>query len=336
MPPLQSKACASLGDIAQQLAIWNSTNQPYPRDLRVHELVSRQAEATPDALALANDSSVLAYRELEQRSNRMARHLRALGVGPDVLVGLCVERSPLMVVGALAILKAGGAYVPVDPSYPQERIALMLDDAGPRVLVTQTSLAQQLSAHGREIVILDREVPQIVNQSPGALADSGSLNDLAYVIYTSGSTGQPKGVEITHAGLLNLIFWHLQAFAITPSDRASQIASLGFDAAVWEIWPYLVAGASVQFSDEITRSQPERLRDWMVTERITTSFVPTPLAERMIHLSWPPTAALRLLLTGADTIHHYPPDGLPFLLVNNYGPTEFHIVIPKSQRRISA
>lgn len=326
MPTLQSKSCTGVSDVAQQHAIWNSTSQPYPTDLRVHELVSRHAEATPDALAVAKDAELLTYRELEQRSNRMARHLRALGVGPDVLVGLCVDRSPLMVVGALAILKAGGAYVPMDPSYPQERITFMLDDARPRVLVTQASFVQQLSAHGPEIVVLDREGPQIVNQSPGPLVDAGSTNDLAYVIYTSGSTGQPKGVEITHAGLLNLVFWHLQAFDIKPSDRASQVASLGFDAAVWEIWPYLVAGASVHFADEMTRSQPESLRDWMVTERITTSFVPTPLAERMIHLSWPPTAALRLLLTGADTLHHYPPDGLPFLLVNNYGPTECTVV----------
>jgi acyl-coenzyme A synthetase/AMP-(fatty) acid ligase/acyl carrier protein len=146
------------------------------------------------------------------------------------------------------------------------------------------------------------------------------------VIYTSGSTGQPKGVQITHASLLNLVFWHQRAFAVTAGDRATQVASPGFDAAVWELWPYLTAGASVYFPDEETRIAPEALRDWLVWQRITISFLPTPLAERVMTLEWPATTALRILLTGGDALHRYPSPTLPFTLINNYGPTENTVV----------
>lgn len=296
------------------------------RDLRTHQLVSRKAEATPRALALAACSSTLTYIELECQSNRLAHYLRGLGVGPDILVGLCVERSPLMVVGALAIMKAGGAYLPIDPSYPQDRTAFMLEDARPRVVLTQASMVQRLSGNGADIVIIDSESPQIAQQSSSAPHDLGDGTNLAYVIYTSGSTGQPKGVQISHNSLLNLIFWHHTAFKVTSADRATQMASPSFDAAVWEVWPYLTAGASIYFPGEPVRSQPELLRNWLVEKEISISFVPTPVAERMLYLEWPSKIALRILLTGADTLHHYPRANLPFLLVNNYGPTECTVV----------
>ncbi len=146
------------------------------------------------------------------------------------------------------------------------------------------------------------------------------------MIYTSGSTGQPKGVEITRGGLENLIQWHLKAFHVTAADRASLLASIGFDATVWELWPYLAAGASVHIPEETLRTQVEPLRDWLVREAITVSFVATPLAELLTLLTWPARTALRLLLTGADTLHRRPPQGLPFSLINNYGPTECTVV----------
>lgn len=159
-----------------------------------------------------------------------------------------------------------------------------------------------------------------------------SPGDLAYVIYTSGSTGAPKGVEITHAGLANLVSWHQQAFAVTSADRASHMAGLGFDAAVWELWPYLAAGASVHLVDEVTRSSAELLRDWLLARGITMSLVPTPLAEHMLALEWPHNTALRVLLTGGDMLNHYPPVNLPFVLVNNYGPTECTVVATSRAR----
>src|SRR5262249_35398845 len=137
---------------------------------------------------------------------------------------------------------------------------------------------------------------------------------------------QPKGVQITHESLLNLIFWHQQAFALTPADQATQLAGPAFDATVWELWPYLTIGASVYLPDEDTRVTPARLRDWLVNQRITMTFLPTALAESVMQLEWPRSTALRYLLTGADTLHRYPTPDLPFTLVNNYGPTENTVV----------
>jgi len=310
----------------QQLAMWNDTSQPYPTELCVHQLVSQQAVASPEALALAACSGTLSYRELESLSNRLAHQLIALGVQPEVLVGLYVDRSPIMAIGALAILKAGGAYLPLDTSYPHERIAAILEDAKPPVLLTQANLQERFKAEGREIVLLDSEPQQLAAKASSAALPVADADNLAYVIYTSGSTGQPKGVEISHRSLLNLIFWHQRTFAITPKDRATQLASAGFDAAVWELWPYLAAGASVHFVPDFIRSEPERLCNWLLEHEISISFVPTPVAERMLHLHWPRETALRVLLTGADVLHHYAPNNLPFALVNNYGPTECSVV----------
>ena len=149
---------------------------------------------------------------------------------------------------------------------------------------------------------------------------------LAYLIYTSGSTGQPKGVELTHGGLTNLVLWHRRAFSVSPNDRASHLAALSFDAAVWEIWPYLASGASIHLADSLAMNDPEAVRDWLVSRGITIGFIPTPLAERVMTLEWRRKGALRVMLTGADTLHHYPPRKLPFQLVNNYGPTECTVV----------
>jgi len=170
------------------------------------------------------------------------------------------------------------------------------------------------------------ETPHVAGQSAAPLSLEVGPADLAYVIYTSGSTGSPKGVEITHGSLANLVSWHQQVFSVTPADRASHLAGLGFDAAVWELWPYLACGAGVHLVDDTTRNSPELLQAWLLDQRVTISFVPTPLAERMLFLSWPRETVLRTLLTGGDTLHHYPPSGLPFVFVNNYGPTECTVV----------
>lgn len=268
----------------------------------------------------------MTYRELDARATELARHLRSLGVGTNVLAGLCMGRSAAMIVGALAILKAGGAYVPLDPSYPPERLSFMLTDAGANVLVTQACIADRLPAGPWRVVGLDAGGCGTGSCSAGTAQAASGAADLAYVIYTSGSTGQPKGVEITNRSLLNLVFWHRHAFQVSGRDRATQLASPGFDAAVWEVWPYLTAGASIHIPDEATRLLPERLRDWLVARRITISFLPTPLAERVLKLEWPPETSLRYLLTGGDTLHHYPSPKLPFKVVNNYGPTECTVV----------
>ena len=310
----------------QQSSFSRDQQQDSLSQLCVPELVSAQAAATPDAIAVTHGKRSLSYQELDRRANRLAHILQSLGVGPDVVVGLYLDRSLAMIVGALAILKAGGAYLPLDPSYPTERLMFLLKDAQAPILVTGQCMADTLPEHPEHVVTLDPEGRLPVTQSSEPPVARARGENLAYVIYTSGSTGQPKGVEITHGGLLNLVSWHQRAFRITRDDRASQLSALGFDAAVWELWPYLTAGASLHLSDGVAANDPEAVRDWLISQKITICFLSTPLAERVMTLEWPTKARLRVMLTGADTLHHYPPRKLPFRLVNNYGPTECTVV----------
>jgi amino acid adenylation domain-containing protein len=304
--------------------LWDNPPQEYPLGLFVAEQVSQQARKTPQALALASDNESLTYGQLESRANDLAKRLQSLGVGPDVLVGICLQRSPEMVLAALAVLKAGGAYLPMDPTHPVARLQFMLRDAQLRVLITQGQIAERLPSGECNVVILEGVEEASNSHSPAPV--SLSADNLAYAIYTSGSTGQAKAAQITYRGLLNLIQWHRATFSVTPEDRASQVASFGFDAAVWEIWPYLSAGASIHFPDHDIRSSAVNLRDWLVAQRITLSFVPTAMAESLIGLDWPEQTSLRFLLTGADVLHRYPSSKLPFVLINNYGPTECTVV----------
>ena len=293
----------------------------------VHDSVTRQALAWPHSPAIYGAQTSITFQQLDERSNRLARHLQALGVELEVPVALYFERSPDFVVASLAVLKAGGAYVPLDPSYPPGRIAAILADSQARVLLSHKRMAADLRSGAWSTVDLDIDAPQIERCPAEALGVQVSGSNLAYIIYTSGSTGRPKGVEITHANLAHLIAWHRAAFSITATDRASQIAGLAFDATVWEVWCHLAAGASLHLIDEITRRSPEVLRDWLVQHKITVAFVPTVMAEHLITLDWPEGTALRILLTGADTLHRHPRTGLPFTLVNNYGPTECTVLV---------
>ncbi len=271
------------------------------------QLISATAAATPDATALRMGSRLLSYAELDARAETLAARLKVLGVGPEVVVGVGLERSFEYVIAALAVWKAGGAYLPVDLEWPEERRVFMLEDARAAVAISP----------GLKL--------EVLRETAGVAAGEITRENLAYIIYTSGSTGRPKGVEVTHGNLLNLVFWHRRTFGITAEDRASHVAGLAFDAAVWELWPYLSAGASVTLADETTRTSPDLLREWLAAEGVTVSFVPTALAEPMFQGTWK-TKRLRYLLTGADTLHQYPAAGLPFQLVNNYGPTECTVV----------
>jgi amino acid adenylation domain-containing protein len=317
----------------QLLVEWNDTRRVYAEQGAVHELFETQSAAAPQALAVSFAGEQLSYGELNSRANRLAHHLRELGVGPDVLVAICVERSTEMIVALLAVLKAGGAYLPLDPQYPRERLAFMLEDAQAGVLLTQEHLRIAHSLEGAQVVCLDAERAAIAAHSDENPPHLSTGDHLAYVIYTSGSTGRPNGVQISHGALLNLVHWHREAFAVTAQDCATQLAGVAFDASVWEIWPYLTASASLHLPDEETRLAPLSLRDWLVAEGITVSFLPTPLAERLMVLEWPRETRLRLLLTGGEQLHLYPDAGLPFKLVNNYGPTENSVVTTSGEVR---
>lgn len=306
---------------------WNKTYSPYPTDRCVHQLFEAQVERTPNALAVASSEGTLTYQELNQRANQVARYLRRQGVGPEVLVGLCLSRSFDMIVGLLGVLKAGGVYVPLDPNYPAERLSFMIKDSQALLVVTQQQFAEQIAQPElSSIVYIDTDWSTISQEETQNLESKITGKNGVYVIYTSGSTGQPKGVQILHESLLNLVFWHQQAFEVTAADRATQIASPAFDATGWELWPYLTLGASVHLPDEDTRVAPLSLRDWLLKNQITISFLPTLLAESIIILDWPATTSLRILLTGADRLQHHPPTTLPFALINNYGPTEATVV----------
>jgi amino acid adenylation domain-containing protein len=292
----------------------------------VVDSVSACAAANPQDVAVVDGYRQLTYGELEGRANQLVRLLQEQGVAPNALVGICMRRSQEFIIAVLAILKAGAAYLPLDPDCPVNRLSTLLRDSGTKLVVTHSSSAQQVPYGNWQTVILDAAGTATALYSRSATGVQANADDLAYVIYTSGSTGRPKGVEITHSNLMNLVQWHQRAFSISRDDRAIFQASPGFDAAVWELWPYLTAGACVYLVDDRIRTSPQPLRDWMVANRITISFLPTALAEQMLELSWPRETALRFLLTGADTLRRRPRIGLPFAFVNNYGPTEGTVV----------
>ena len=310
----------------QLLVEWNDTQADYPKDKCIHQLFEEQVERTPDAIAVVFEDKQLTYRELNAQANQLAHYLLKLGVGPEVPVGICVERSLEMMVGLLGILKAGGAYVPLDPAYPKERLVFMLEDSRVLVLLTEAKLIADLPEAKAHVVRLDGDWGKIAAEHEHNPASAVTFENLAYLIYTSGSTGKPKGTFIFHSSLLNLLFWHQSTFNITASDRATQLAGIAFDASGWELWPYLAAGASVYVVKAELLQAPTYLRDWLVSKEITISFLPTPLAEEMLALKWPQKLALRTMLTGGDKLHRYPAASLPFELVNNYGPTENTVV----------
>ena len=288
------------------------------RDLS--QSIRHLASVTPDAVALRHADATLTYSALNTEADRVAAYLRRRIMQDGDAVALCYPRSFDQIVAALGIMRAGAAYLPLDPAWPQERIATILKHSQ-----AITSIAPPGSPSGETSAISMEQIRML--QTPGSAVDQAlSPDSLAYVIYTSGSTGTPKGVEITHGNLAHLVAWHNEAFEITSADRASHLAGLGFDASVWEVWPYLSMGASVSLADDMVRTSPTLLQQWLVKERITVAFVPTPLAEPMILMDWPADTSLRLLLTGGDCLHHGPKAGLPFATVNNYGPTECTVV----------
>lgn len=301
-------------------------------DSTLMDMISRQALAAPEDLAICHSGAALTYGQLEARANRLAAHLRSIGAGLDTPVALCLDRSPEMVIAALAIMKAGAAYVPLDPAYPTERLEFMLHDSQAAVMLTRPGLSERLRA-APPVKVVDCSAPEGDVCSPEPAQHAPNPDNLAYIIYTSGSTGKPKGVEITHRGLLNLVEWHIREFHVASRDRATQLANLSFDATVWELWPYLAAGASVHLVPDCVLREPDLLRSWIVEQAITISFAPTPMAERLMRMGWPQETRLRLLLTGGDTLHRFPDDKLPFTVVNNYGPTECTVVATSGRLR---
>ncbi|PYP88918.1 MAG: non-ribosomal peptide synthetase [Candidatus Angelobacter sp. Gp1-AA117] len=305
----------------QLLKEWNCTSRLYPDRECVHDLFARQAQQTPDAIAVAYGSNYLTYKELDRRSNQLARYLQKLGTGSEQLVGICMERCPEMLVALVSVLKAGAAYLPMDVRYPGERLTYVLNDAGVKVLLSDKRSLERLPEHAAEIICLDTQSSVIDGESTHPIASGATSDNLAYVIYTSGSQGLPKGVMVSHGSLVNLASWHNGTYGVTPEDKASQFAGFAFDAATWEIWPYLFAGASLHLPSTQIEEAPA---EWLKMHEISICFLPTPLAEATIS-DLKTELPLRYLLTGGDRLHRTEKT-FNFTLVNHYGPTEATVV----------
>ena len=295
----------------------------------VNEYIAEVAGAFPRAIAIQHGRNQMSYAELDHLANCLAGHLNSLGIGPGGVVAICMERSPKWIAAALGSMRAGAAYLPLDLAWPDARLRFALEDSGAAAFVASAELLDRLGANAAGID--PSRDAAVLAAAPGFDPKPVDPKSLAYLIYTSGSTGVPKGVEVSHANLAHLIAWHLAAFEVTREDRASHLAGLGFDAAVWEIWPTLCAGATLCLAGDDVRASPELIQQWMIQERVTVGFVPTVHAAPMIGFEWPASTALRVLLTGGDALHKNPPAGLPFKVANNYGPTEGTVVATSTQ-----
>jgi amino acid adenylation domain-containing protein/thioester reductase-like protein len=321
--PIGELPLLTLEERRKLLLEWNDTAQEFARDQCIHELFEEQARNAPQAVAVVFEQERLTYAELNARANRLAHYLRQHGIGPEALVAIALERSAQMVVALLGVLKAGAAYVPLDPGYPQERLAYMLQDTGAPILITQQGLRERFAQCRAAIVLMDEHWEGIERHSPADPPRLARPQNLAYCIYTSGSTGKPKAVQITHYGLANLASWQRAGFMRFAQRGTAQIANPSFDALALELWPALIAGASVHLPPPELAQDVAKLLAWLTSRPISFSFVPTPLvalfAER---IGATPASFFECVWTGGGELarpKHWPP-GLR--LVNDYGPTE--------------
>ena len=308
----------------QLLVEWNGIQKDYPREQCIHELFATQVKKTPDAVAVVYEDQQLTYRELNARANQLAHYLRKLGVGPDVLVAVCVERSVDLLVGLLGILKAGGAYLPLDPTYPQERLAFLLHDAQVPVLVTQEPLSPALPPHAARLVCLDSDWREISTHDSENLVGSASASDLAYVIYTSGSTGKPKGVPIPHRALVNFVVRMGERPGMTADDALLAVTMLPFDIAALEMFLPLTTGARVIVASHSIATDGALLTR-LLTESRATMMQATPATWRMLlDAGWLGNRRLKALCGGEVLSRELAAALLTKCdqLWNLYGPTE--------------
>ena len=308
----------------QLLVEWNNTQTDYAGDQCIHQLFEAQVGRTPNATAVVFENERMTYRELNRRANQLARQLLKLGVGPDVLVGICVERSLEMVVGLLGILKAGGAYVPLDPAYPRERLSFMLEDAEVLVLLTQDRLLESLPESRARVVCLDTGWHEIAKEdTENPIGRSGPEN-LAYVIYTSGSTGKPKGVQIPHRAVVNFLASMSQKPGMTDRDRLLAVTTLSFDIAGLEIYLPLSLGASLEIVSREVSSDGNQLLSKLATSGATVMQATPARWHMLLEAGWEGSPDLKILC-GGEPVSRKLADQLlqkAGSLWNMYGPTE--------------
>ncbi|CAN2536701.1 Linear+gramicidin+synthase+subunit+B [Methylocapsa aurea] len=284
------------------LVEWNDTATDDPQDRLLHEMFEAQAARDPEAVALVYEGAQLSYGELNERANRLAHHLQTLGVGPDVIVGLCVERSFEMIVALLGVLKAGGAYLPIDPDYPRDRIAYMIADAAPALVLTQEHLRERLP-ETITTLRLDADWSVVAEESAANPAPRAASQNLAYVIYTSGSTGRPKGVGVSHDAIACRLEWMQERFGLTVDDIVLQKTPYGFDVSVWEFfWP-LRQGARMSLAPPGSHRSPEQLMAIIDADLITTlHFVPSMLRAFLDAPKLETLSSLRRVLCGGEAL----------------------------------
>jgi len=314
----------------QLITAWNDTEKDYPGGLCLHELFDIQARRTPSAIAISFGTAQLSFNELSQRSNQLAHYLQMLSVGPDVIVGLLAERSLEMVVALLGILKAGGAYLPLDPSYPPQRLALMLSDAGIKIMIQQESLAELLPQDETIAVTLERDWGQI-SRMPATHPINRTLEqNLAYVIYTSGSTGKPKGVMISHEAIRNRLVWMQQVYQLTTADHVLQKTSFAFDVSIWEFfWP-LLNGARLVLATPEGHRDTGYLVEMIKSRAISTlHFVPSMLKVFLQEEGLEACDSLKRVICSGEALTYDLQEQffrrLSANLHNLYGPTEASI-----------
>ena len=320
----------------QILIEWNATEAEYPTSKCIHHLFETQVEQTPQRTAVVHDGEQLNYQELNQRANQLAHYLIGVGVEHDMPAGLFVERSLDMAVGVLGILKAGGAYLPLDPSYPKDRLAFMLNDSKAPVIVTQKHVAESLPEHKARAVIIDADWDLISKQSEGNPSVESSASNLAYVMYTSGSTGQPKGVLVPHRGVVNHSVAVTDQYEIQPDDRVLQFFSINFDGSVEELFPAWSSGAAVILRSEEMLASTANFLQWIERERITVIDLPTAYWHELVNglalsgASLP--EAVRVVIVGGEkaSMSAYKTwaeiSGGRVRWFNTYGPTESTVV----------
>ncbi|WP_166664381.1 non-ribosomal peptide synthetase [Actinophytocola oryzae] len=311
---------------------FNDTAAEFPAHLCLHELFERQADRCPDAVAVRTGTGSVSYAELDVRANRLAHHLVDLGVGPESLVGICVERDLDMVVGLLAVLKAGAAYVPLDPGHPAERLARVLADTAAPVVLTQERLLGRVPRHGGRVICLDgaEDAARVATRPGGRVARTVSPENLAYVTYTSGSTGMPKGTLIRHRGIVNYVWWMANRFPLTGGDTVPQLAGLSFDVSAYELfWPW-ARGAAVLLTRPDGHRDPRYLVDTMVGENVTAAHVVPSMLRAVLPLLGERRLPLRWLLASAealtmDVLEEWEKRCPDTELLNLYGVTEVSV-----------
>jgi len=318
---------------------WNQTQQEYPQDLCIHHLFEQQVECNPDAIAVIFEEKQLAYQELNQRADHLACYLQSLGVGPDVLVGICIDRSLDIAIAVLAILKAGGAYVPLDPAYPQDRLTYMIENAGIQLLLTQSQwqsiLPPSLPPSLPQILCLDQLPPVLTPPSNPHPTSSPESTNLAYVIYTSGSTGQPKGVAMPHQPLVNLIQWQADRSQAGAGTKTVQFAPISFDVSFQELFATWCTGGTVVLISEEIRRDPVALLQLLDRQQIARLFLPfialQQLAEVSVQIQSFPTTLQEVITAGeqlqtSSAITEFFQQLPHCRLFNQYGPSESHVV----------